>query len=172
MPLSGGKASGPPYTGRREVFSNVDRTEQGVSLGLIEAPNARDLTLWSRDLAEEYEAEHPGVSVLLDKSRSIAYHQHFVTAFPDIRFEVIGVIAEGDRVLIHWTARNPHRTAGHGHGRNHPPTRRGARESEAMLAEIRDGEMVRGWFYWCQLALPAQLRITEQPGLFPSAEAL
>ena len=79
-----------------------------ISLSLIEALNARDLTLWSRHLAEDYEAEHPGVSVLLDKSRSIAYHQRFVTAFPDIRFEVLGVIAEGDRVLVQWAASGTH----------------------------------------------------------------
>jgi predicted ester cyclase len=79
-----------------------------ISLSLIEALNARDLTLWSRHLAEDYAAEHPGVSVLLDKSRSIAYHQRFVTAFPDIRFEVLGIIAEEDRVLVQWTASGTH----------------------------------------------------------------
>jgi predicted ester cyclase len=80
-------------------------TEQNkeISLGLIEALNVRDLSLWSRHLSEDYAAEHPGVSVLLDKTGSIAYHQRFVTAFPDIRFEVLGVLAEGDRVLVQWT---------------------------------------------------------------------
>jgi hypothetical protein len=34
-----------------------------------------------------------------------------------------------------------------------------------MLTEVRDGKIVRGWFYWDQLALLAQLGITEQPGL-------
>jgi predicted ester cyclase len=79
-----------------------------ISLSLIEALNARDLGLWSRHLAEDYEAEHPGVSILLDKTRSIAYHQRFVTAFPDIRFEVQGVIADGERVLVQWTASGTH----------------------------------------------------------------
>ena len=53
-----------------------------IALSLIEALNARDLGLWSRHLADDYTAEHPGVSTLLDKSRSIGYHQRFVTAFP------------------------------------------------------------------------------------------
>lgn len=79
-----------------------------IALSLIEALNARDLSLWSRHLSEDYEAEHPGVSVLLDKSRSIAYHQRFVTAFPAIHFEVLGVIAEGDRALVQWTASGTH----------------------------------------------------------------
>jgi len=39
-----------------------------------------------------------------------------------------------------------------------------------MVAEARHGKMVRGWFYWDQLSLPSQLGITEQPGLFLSAQ--
>jgi hypothetical protein len=30
-----------------------------------------------------------------------------------------------------------------------------------MLTEARDGKVVRGWIYWDQLALLAQLGITE-----------
>jgi predicted ester cyclase len=148
-------------------------TEQNkeISLSLIEALNARDLGLWSRHLAEDYAAEHPGVSILLDKSRSIAYHQRFVTAFPDIRFEVLGVIAEGDRVLIQWTGSGTHtERLATTTGRTIPPTRRRVRVPGAMLTEVREGKIVRGWFYWDQLAFLAQLGLTEQPGLFLSAE--
>jgi predicted ester cyclase len=149
---------------------SMDQNKE-IALSLIEALNVRDLSLWSRHLSEDYAAEHPGVSILLDKSRSIAYHQRFVTAFPDIRFEVLGVLAEGDRVLVQWTATGTHtERLATVTGETIPPTRRRARVSGAMLAEARDGKMVRGWFYWDQLALLAQLGITEQPGLFLSAE--
>jgi steroid delta-isomerase-like uncharacterized protein len=138
-----------------------------IALSLIEALNARDLGLWSRHLADDYAAEHPGVSVLLDKSRSIAYHQRFVTAFPDIRFEVLGVIAEGDRVLVQWTGSGTHaERLATITGRTIPPTRRRVRVPGAMLTEARDGKITRGWFYWDQLTLLAQLGLTEQPGLF------
>jgi hypothetical protein len=30
-----------------------------------------------------------------------------------------------------------------------------------MVTEVRDGKVVRGWFYWVQLSLLAQLGITE-----------
>jgi len=142
-----------------------------IALSLIEALNARDLTLWSRHLSDDYIAGHPGVSVLLDKSRSIAYHQRFVTAFPDIRFEVLGVIAEGDSVLVQWTASGTHaERLATITGRTIPPTRRRATVSGAMITQSRDGKVVRGWFYWDQLSLLAQLGISEQPGLFLSAE--
>jgi predicted ester cyclase len=107
---------------------------------------------------------------LLDKTRSIAYHQRFVTAFPDIRFEVLGVLAEGDRLLVQWTASGTHEERlATVTGQTIPPTRRRAGVG-GMLTEVRDGKIVRGWFYWDQLALLAQLGITEQPGLFLSAE--
>jgi hypothetical protein len=40
-----------------------------------------------------------------------------------------------------------------------------------MLTEVRDGKIVRDWSYFDQLSVLAQLGITEQPGLFLSAEA-
>ena len=142
-----------------------------IALSLIEALNVRDLDLWSRHLSDDYAAEHPGVSVPLDKTRSIAYHQRFVTAFPDIRFEVLGIISEGDRVLVQWTASGTHaERLATVTGETIPPTRRQATVSGAMVAEARDGKMVRGWFYWDQLSLLSQLGITEQPGLFLSTE--
>ena len=142
-----------------------------IALSLIEALNARDLSLWSRHLSEDYTAEHPGVSVPLDRNRSIAYHQRFVTAFPGIRFEVLGILAEGDRVLIQWTGSGTHNERlATVTGETIPPTRRRATVSGAMIAEVKDGKIVRGWFYWDQLTLLAQLGITEQPGLFLSPE--
>src|SRR5215203_1975647 len=79
-----------------------------IALSLFEALNARDLSLWAQHLAEDYTAEHPGVSIPLDKTKSMGYHQRFVTALPDIHFEVLHVLAEGDHVLIHWTASGTH----------------------------------------------------------------
>ena len=138
-----------------------------ISLSLIEALNARDLGLWSRHLSEDYAAQHPGVSVLPDKRGSIAYHQRFVTAFPDIRFEVLDVVSEGNRVLIQWRATGTHaERLATVTGETIPPTRRRVTVSGVMLTAVREGKITRGWFYWDQLTLLAQLGLTEQPGLF------
>lgn len=149
---------------------SIEENKQ-IALSLIEALDSRDLSLWSRHLSEEYAAEHPGVSVLLDKVRSIAYHQRFVTAFPDIHFEVLGVICEEDIVLVRWSATGTHsERLATVTGETIPPTRRRATVSGAMVVEVRDGLVVRGWYYWDQLSLLSQLGISEQPGLFLSAE--
>ena len=142
-----------------------------IALSIIEALNARDLSLWSQHLAEDYIAEHPGVSVPLDKTKSTGYQQRFVTALPDIHFEVLHVVAEGDHVLIHWTGSGTHaERLATVTGETIPPTRRRVRVSGALLTEVRDGKILRQWGYWDQLSLLAQLGITEQTGLFLSPE--
>src|SRR5215212_7655888 len=142
-----------------------------IALSLIEALNSRNLSLWSKHLAEDYIAEHPGVSVPLNKSNSVGYYQRFVTALPDIHLEVLHVLAEGDHVLIHWKASGTHaERLATVTGETIPPTRRRVRVSGALLTEVRDGKIVREWTYWDQLSLLAQLGITDQPGLFLSSE--
>jgi predicted ester cyclase len=143
-----------------------------IALSIIEALNARDLSLWSKHLAEDYTAELPGVSAPLNKIKTMGYHQRFVTALPNIHFEVLHVLAEGDHVLIHWVASGTHdERLATVTGETIPPTQRSVRVWGALLIEVRDGKIVRDWSYWDQLTLLAQLGITEQPGLFLSAEA-
>jgi predicted ester cyclase len=142
-----------------------------IALSLLEALNVRDLSVWSQHLADDYIAEHPGVSIPLNKTRSMGYQQRFVTAFPDIHLEVLHVLAEGDLVLIHWTASGTHaERLATVTGETIPPTRRRMRVSGALLTEVRDGKVVRLWGYFDQLSILAQLGITEQPGLFLSPE--
>src|SRR5215218_9981699 len=107
-----------------------------IALTVIEALNARELSLWSQHLAEDYKAEHPGVSIPLNKTRSMGYQQRFVTALPDIHLEVLHVLAEGDHVLIHWTASGTHaERLATVTGETIPPTRRRVRVSGALLVE-------------------------------------
>ena len=142
-----------------------------IALSLLKAINARDLSLWSQHLAEDYTAEHPGVSMPLNKIRSMGYQQRFVTALPDIHLEALHVLAEGDHVLIHWTGSGTHaERLATLTGETIPPTRRRVRVSGTLLTELRDGKIVHEWTYWDQLSLLAQLGITDQPGLFLSPE--
>jgi steroid delta-isomerase-like uncharacterized protein len=150
---------------------SAEEKNKELVLSLFEAFNARDLSLWAQHLAEDYIAEHPGVSVPLNKTRSTGYNQRFVTAFPDIHLEVLHVLAEGDHVLIHWRGSGTHsERLATLTGETIPPTRRAVSLSGALLFEVREGKIVRVWDYWDQLSLLAQLGIIEQPGLFLSAE--
>jgi steroid delta-isomerase-like uncharacterized protein len=164
----GGMGLAGQERGRREaLLMSSGEENKRIALSIIEALNTRDLSVWSKHLAEDYTAEHPGVSVPLNKTMTIGYNQRFVTAFPDIHFEVLSVLAEGDYVLIQWTASGTHtERLATMTGQTIPPTRRSMTVSGVGLAEVRDGKIVREWSYWDQLSLLAQLGITEQPGLF------
>src|SRR5918994_2455955 len=144
---------------------SAEEENKQIALSIVEALNTRDLSVWSKHLAEDYTAEHPGVSAPLNKTKSVGYYQRFVTAFPDIHFEVLHVLAEGDQVLIHWRGSGTHaERLATVTGETIPPTRRRATVSGAMLTEVRDGKIVREWSYWDHLSLLAQLGITDQPG--------
>src|SRR5215211_5010631 len=124
--------------GRKEASSYVLRRKQG---GRAEPPRStqrpRPESMVAA-LAEDYIAEHPGVSVPLNKTRSMGYQQRFVTALPDIHLEVLHVLAEGDHVLIHWTASGTHaERLATVTGETIPPTRRRVRVSGALLTEVR-----------------------------------
>jgi C-1 hydroxylase len=99
------------------------------------------------------------------------FNQSFVTAFPDIHFHAERVLAEGDYVLVHWTANGTHteRLAAVS-GETIPPTGRKVTITGVLLAEVRDGELAREWSYWDQLSLLVQLGVMEQPSLFSPIE--
>src|SRR5215211_7196136 len=113
--------------GRRLLLMSVQENKE-IALTVIEALNARDLSLWSQLLAEDYKAEHPGVSVHLNKTKSVGYYQRFVTAFPDIHWRGSGTHTERLATVT---------------GETIPPSRRRMRVSGALLTEVRDGKVVR-----------------------------
>jgi predicted ester cyclase len=158
------------WLGREGKHLMSAEEDKRLALTVIEALNARDLSRWSPKLADDYAGEYPGVPVL-NKTQSIGYNQRFVTAFPDLRFDVHRVLAQGDQVFAHWTVSGTQtERLATVTGRTIPPTRRRATVSGVLLTEVRDGEIVREYWYWDQLSLLDQLGIMEHPGLFLSHE--
>ena len=146
------------------------KENEQLALTVIEAINTRDLSRWAQMLADDYTAEYPGVPVL-NKAQSFAYNQRFVTAFPDLHFDVHSVVAQGDQVFIHWTVSGTHtERLATVTGRTIPPTRRRATVPGVMLLKVREGKILRGHMFWDQLSLLDQLGIMEDPGLFLTQE--
>jgi steroid delta-isomerase-like uncharacterized protein len=148
----------------------MSEENKSVVLTSTEALNARDLNSWSQKRADDFTGEYPGLPVL-NKAQSRMFNQSFVTAFPDIHFHAERVLAEGDYVLVHWTANGTHteRLAAVS-GETIPPTGRKVTIAGVLLAEVRDGELAREWSYWDQLSLLVQLGVMEQPSLFSPIE--
>jgi predicted ester cyclase len=64
-----------------------------------------------------------------------------VDAFPDIRVEIEAIVAEGDSVVVRWTA-----TGGHtGHGLGFKPTQETPYFRGITWVEVADGKLKQGW---------------------------
>jgi len=56
---------------------SAEEENKQIALSIIESLNTRDLSVWSKHLAEDYTAEHPGVSVPLNETMTIGYNQRW-----------------------------------------------------------------------------------------------
>jgi len=86
-------------------------------------------------------------------------HAVFLSAFPDLRIEVEGTVAQGDEVVVRWAA-----TATHlGGGLGFPASGRRASFRGMTWIRFRDGRMIEGVDCWNQAALIQSLRGPEAP---------
>lgn len=76
-------------------------------------------------------------------------------AFPDLRFDVVDVVAEDDKVVTRWILTGTHLGTIFGI----PPTGRTIRVEGMSLDRIRDGQIVEGFDGWDALGLRQQLGV-------------
>jgi steroid delta-isomerase-like uncharacterized protein len=80
-----------------------------------------------------------GVQAFLDQ-----VHGPFLTALPDLRLTVEGTVAEGDQVVVRWTAAGTHT----GPGLGMPPSGRKVRFRGMTWMRFSDGKLVEGQDSW------------------------
>jgi steroid delta-isomerase-like uncharacterized protein len=73
--------------------------------------------------------------------------------FPDLRFHVEDVVAQGDRVVVRWTWRGTHR----GPFRGIAASGREVTNSGIVIYQLRDGRVVRAWLEADRLGVLQQL---------------
>jgi predicted ester cyclase len=103
---------------------------------------------------------NPGPGLTPDRA---GHHQLLMqvrTAFPDARFTLDDVIAEGDRVVDRWTMEATH--AGSLGGM--PPTGRHVRLSGMDILRIADGQIAEVWHIEDTLGMMQQLGAIPAPG--------
>ena len=71
-------------------------------------------------------------------------YEPFVDAFPDLRVTVEGTVAEGDQVVVRWTAKGTHT----GPGLGLIPTGRPIFLRGMTWIRFAEGKMVEGWDCW------------------------
>ena len=85
----------------------------------------------------------------------------FLTGFPDLKLTIEDLIAEGDRIVVRFTARGTHL----GTFAGIPPTNRPITVPAIMVNQISNGKMIESWEVLDQLGLFLAL------GSFPPAAA-
>jgi steroid delta-isomerase-like uncharacterized protein len=79
----------------------------------------------------------------------------FMTAFPDLHFEIDDIISEDDRVVTRMTANATHSGAYHGF----PPTGKKINCSVMGIARIEGGRIAEHWGVTDELAMMAQIGV-------------
>ncbi|NOZ28127.1 MAG: ester cyclase [Chloroflexi bacterium] len=77
----------------------------------------------------------------------------YVVAFPDLHSSPNHLIAEGDKVALHWTATATHQ----GELMGTPPTGKKVKWSGVAIFRIADGQIVETWWSWDTLGLLQQI---------------
>jgi steroid delta-isomerase-like uncharacterized protein len=78
---------------------------------------------------------------------------HYLTAFPDLRFTIDDLIAEGDRCVIRWTVRATHR----GELRGIAATGKQVTIAGTTTIRIANGKFIEAYANWDALGLMQQL---------------
>ena len=77
----------------------------------------------------------------------------YTNAFPDLRFVIDDVIAEGDRVVVRWQATGTHR----GEVLGVPATGKAITGTGMHVIQCKNGSVVHDWGVWDALGLLHQL---------------
>lgn len=80
-------------------------------------------------------------------------------AFPDLHFDIVDLVAEGDKVLTRWVLTGTHQ----GEFLGIPATGRSIRVAGMSLDRIEDGLVAEGFDGWDALGMRQQLGVYEGP---------
>lgn len=85
--------------------------------------------------------------------------QGLLVAFPDIHFTVEDVVAEPDRVVVHWSWEGTH----DGPFRDFPPTHKHVTNAGVGIYEIANDKITRAWVMTDRLGFQQQIGVLPTP---------
>lgn len=127
--------------------------EEGLNQGRFEVPYTADFI------------GHGG-SRTFTHAEGMAEARGFRSAFPDLVFTLDHVVAEGDLVSVHWTARGTNTGTGNGL----PATGRRVQVSGIALFRFEDGAIAEEWTAGNSMSLMRQLGLLPAPAAAPAAK--
>jgi steroid delta-isomerase-like uncharacterized protein len=129
-----------------------------IAHAAFDAFNQHDLSQWAKNEADNYVFVGPVTPGPMNGDQGRAYAQNFINAFPDLRFEVMRTIADGDFVVVNWIGRGTHTgPLGAPSGSAIPPTHKHAMVHGSNTYQFKNGKLVHNQVYWDMAGLLAQL---------------
>jgi steroid delta-isomerase-like uncharacterized protein len=122
----------------------------------IDAWSAHDPNRLAKIVDEKFVAESDTLPAPVQGAQGLAqFMRVYVTAFPDLRFEIEQQLVDGDFVVTRWVATGTHR----GPLMDIPPTQRRAVTHGCTVSQFRNGKGVHDWIYWDSGNLLRQLGV-------------
>ncbi len=126
----------------------------------FDAWNAHDPERYVKNLDDNWRAESDTLPAPLSGHAAARdFLKLYVTAFPDLRFEIDQMLASGDFVVTRWTATGTHR----GPLMGIPPTNRTSVTHGCGVTEVKNGKQIHDWIYWDVANLLRQLGVMPGP---------
>ena len=88
-----------------------------------------------------------------------AFYRAYCDAFPDIRLQIDGLIAEGDMVVARFSGTATHTGGGLGFA----PTNRPVKVFGIAMCRVEKGRIVEGWNAFNQMEMFQQMGVKEVP---------
>jgi steroid delta-isomerase-like uncharacterized protein len=140
------------------VSEETDRNKAVVRRFVEEVQNQKDWAAYDELNADDFVNHSAPPGIPSDKQGGRMYLGAFLGAFPDCRFTIDEMIAEGDQVVTKKTFTGTHTEDFNGI----PPTGKRVTLQFADIMRIRDGKIVEHWNVIDQMSFMQQL------GLIPS----
>jgi steroid delta-isomerase-like uncharacterized protein len=129
-----------PTTTERATGNDLGASK-AVVRSFIDAWNTRDFDRFTALMGVDAVLHIGGGDVSCNPTGTRAIAEEWTTAFPDWRFQVLGLIAEGDRVVAHMPYSGTHRRAVVGVD----STGRSCTVDEIVIFRIAEGKIVEAW---------------------------
>ena len=134
-------------------MTNTSETNKSVVRAFVAAWNDRDFDAFDRLMGEGAVLRVGGETVPCDPAGTRAIAEAWTTAFPDWRFDLRTLVAEGDLVAAHMPYAGTFERPLYGVA----PTGKFAHVDEMVIFRISDGKVVEAWEVYDEAGMWRQL---------------
>jgi steroid delta-isomerase-like uncharacterized protein len=136
------------------VDANLE-ANKAIVRSFVNAWNTRDFARFDTLMGDRAVLRIGGGVVPCDPSATQAIAQEWTTAFPDWRFDLLALVAEGDRVVAHMPYTGTHR----GPILGVAPSGRSCSVDEIVIFQVVDGKIVEAWEVYDEAGMWRQLGV-------------